>query len=193
MGAAISLFVLLSFSVFINRIASVALRLTGLPDSIARFQALSAFSGAGFTTAEAETVINYPVRRRIISLLIIIGNLGMVAVFSTLVVSFLNTDGEVTAVINQLLWLAAGLILLWFMVLNPVADRVLCTVLSILLAKLTILGRMRFHRLLQISNDLSIADTSHFSTPYNKIASLFHQWVKVRKLNPYVKFHCDMD
>jgi len=158
MGAAISLFVLLSFSVFINCIASVALRLTGLPDSIARFQALSAFSGAGFTTAEAETVINYPVRRQIINLLIIIGNLGMVAVFSTLVVSFLNTDGEVTAVINQLLWLAAGLILLWFMVLNPAADRVFCTVLSILLAKLTILGRMRFHRLLQTSNDLSIAE-----------------------------------
>lgn len=100
MGAAISLFVLLSISVFIIRIASVALRLTGLPDSIARFQSLSAFSGAGFTTAEAETVVNFPVRRQIVSLLIIIGNLGMVAVFSTLVVSFLNTDGEVSAVIN---------------------------------------------------------------------------------------------
>jgi len=48
-GAAISIFVLLSVSIFIVRVAAVAMRLTGLDDSTARFQALSAFSGTGFT------------------------------------------------------------------------------------------------------------------------------------------------
>ena len=50
MGAALSIFVLLSLSVFVMRVASVALRLTGLTDDIARFQALSAFTDTGFTT-----------------------------------------------------------------------------------------------------------------------------------------------
>jgi Trk-type K+ transport system membrane component len=73
MGAALSIFVILSVSIFIIRVAAVALRLTGLTDVSARFQALSAFTGTGFTTIEAESVVNYPVRRRIVSLLMIIG------------------------------------------------------------------------------------------------------------------------
>lgn len=75
MGAALSIFAILTISVFIVRVASVALRLTGLAEESARFQALSAFTGTGFTTSESEMVVNYPVRRRILSLLMIIGNL----------------------------------------------------------------------------------------------------------------------
>ncbi len=92
MGAALSIFVLLSLSVLVIRVASVALRLTGLSDDIARFQALSAFTGTGFTTLEAEAIVNYPVRRRIVSSLMIVGNLGLVTVLATLVVSMINTE-----------------------------------------------------------------------------------------------------
>jgi len=67
MGAALSMFVLLSISVFVIQVASVTLQLTGLADATARFQALSAFTGTGFTTSEAEAIVNYPVRRRVIS------------------------------------------------------------------------------------------------------------------------------
>lgn len=41
MSAALSIFVLLSLSVFVIRVASVALRITGLTETSARFQALS--------------------------------------------------------------------------------------------------------------------------------------------------------
>ena len=64
MGAAISIFVLLSVSIVIVRVAAVAMRLTGLDDSTARFKALSAFSGTGYTTNETEMIVNYAVRRR---------------------------------------------------------------------------------------------------------------------------------
>ena len=80
MGAAISIFVLLSLSTLIVRLAAVAMRLTGLDESTARFQSLSAFTGTGFTISEAERIVNYPVRRRIVTLLMIIGNLGVVGV-----------------------------------------------------------------------------------------------------------------
>ena len=158
MGAAISIFVLMSLSTFVIRIAAVAMRLTGLDDSSARFQALSAFTGTGFTTTEAEMIVNYPVRRRIVSLLMIIGNLGLVGVFATLVASFVQTEGEVDAVMQQLGWLLAGLVLLWFLMLNKTADRVICATISKVLNATTQLGRRKYHRLLQIGDGLSVCE-----------------------------------
>ena len=158
MGAALSIFVLLSVSVFIVRVASVALRLTGLPEASARFQALSAFTGTGFTTSEAESVVNYPVRRRIVSLLMIVGNMGLVTVFAALVVSLVYTEGEMGAVILQLAWLTGGLALLWFLMLNSAADRIMCSLIGKILESTTVLGKRRFHRLLQIGDGWSVCE-----------------------------------
>jgi len=59
---------------------SIALQVTGMERRKARFQALSAITGTGFTTGEAESVVNHPTRRRIVSWLIVIGNTGVVLV-----------------------------------------------------------------------------------------------------------------
>ena len=163
MGAALSIFILLSLSVFVVRVASVALRLTGLEVSTARFQALSAFSGTGFTTREAETVVNYPVRRRIVSTMMVIGNVGLVSVFATLVASLVHTDGQPDAVLAQLAWLGGGLALLWFLILNGAADRAMCSIIGKVLESTTVLGKRRFHRLLQIGDGYSICE--HPVTP----------------------------
>ena len=48
----------MSISVFIIRLASVGLRLTELGEGSARSQALSAFTGTGFTTSEVEMIVN---------------------------------------------------------------------------------------------------------------------------------------
>jgi hypothetical protein len=158
MGAAISIFVLMSLSIFIIRIAAVAMRLTGLDDSSARFQALSAFTGTGFTTTESEMIVNYPVRRRIVSVLMIIGNLGLVGVFATLVASIVQTDGKVDAVMEQLGWLLGGLALLWFLMLNKAADRLICGAIGKVLNATTQLGRRKYHRVLQIGDGLSVCE-----------------------------------
>jgi len=158
MGAALTIFVLLSMSVLFTRIASVALRLTGLEESSARFQALSAFTGTGFTTIESEAIVNYPVRRKIIMLLMIIGNLGLISVFATLVVSLVHTEGAMDAVLEQLAWLLAGMAFVWFLILNPIADKALCAAIGQILQKTTVLGKRRFHRLLQLGNGLSICE-----------------------------------
>jgi hypothetical protein len=158
MGAAISIFVLLSVSTFVIRLAAVAMRLTGLDNASARFQALSAFTGTGFTTREAEMIVNYPVRRRIVGLLMIVGNLGLVGVFATVVASVVQAEGEVDAVIEQLAWLAAGLALLWFLMLNKTADSIICGAISKLLMATTQLGRRKYHRVLQIGDGLSVCE-----------------------------------
>lgn len=65
------------------RIGAIAFQLTGLDWSLAKFQALSCFSGTGFTTKEAELITSVPQRRRIATILMILGNAGFVALIAT--------------------------------------------------------------------------------------------------------------
>ena len=90
MVAAFSLLIIFAISFFFVRLAAVALRLTGLPEQNARFQAMSALTGTGYTTTEAEMIVNYPIRRKIIAWLMIFGNLGIVSVLSTLMIHHLS-------------------------------------------------------------------------------------------------------
>lgn len=83
--------ILVSF--IIVRIGGFALQLTGIEPDVAGFQALSAFSGTGFTTREAERVVGHRTRRRIVTILIILGNAGTVTVIATLVASFTQVSG----------------------------------------------------------------------------------------------------
>ena len=89
-------------SFLVVRAAAIALMMTGMPENKARFQALSAFSGTGFTTKEAEIVVNHPVRRRIISWLMVLGNAGIVTVIIT-ATSTLVTSTGIQLSVNALL------------------------------------------------------------------------------------------
>jgi hypothetical protein len=80
-------------SFLIVRAAAVALMMTGMTETRARFQALSAFTGTGFTTKEAESVVNHPLRRKIISWLMILGNAGIVVVIITATSSLVTSKG----------------------------------------------------------------------------------------------------
>ena len=55
------------------RVGAVAFHLTGLEWPLAKFQALSCFSGTGFTTKEAELITGHPKRRQIASILMVLG------------------------------------------------------------------------------------------------------------------------
>lgn len=78
-------------------IGSIALEATGLERAIARFQALSALTGAGFTTSQSELIVEHQARRKIISYLILLGNTGIMA-FILLVI--LYTRVGISAVSN---------------------------------------------------------------------------------------------
>ncbi len=80
-------------SFLVIRAAGVALMMTGMEWKKARFQALSAFSGTGFTTKEAESVINHPTRRKIVTWLMILGNAGIVTVIVTATSSLATSHG----------------------------------------------------------------------------------------------------
>ena len=77
--------IIISFTVV--RIGAVAFELTGLEWSIAKFQAISCFTGTGFTTKESELVVKNQQRRKIAKILMIFGHAGLV----TLIATFVNS------------------------------------------------------------------------------------------------------
>jgi hypothetical protein len=83
--------VILLTSFIVVRIGAIAFELTGLEWSLAKFQALSCFTGTGFTTKESELVTRNPQRRRIASVLIVVGHAGLVSLIATFANS-LRTD-----------------------------------------------------------------------------------------------------
>ncbi len=87
----VSIFVVVLISMIIVRVGTAALILTGLSPDVASFQAFSAYTGTGFTTREAELVMSHPLRRKIIRILILLGNMGLASVVAALILSFGST------------------------------------------------------------------------------------------------------
>ncbi|WP_282608833.1 hypothetical protein [Pelagibius sp. Alg239-R121] len=158
MSAALTISVLLACSVAIVRIASVAMRLTGLPDDVARFQSVSALTGAGFTTRESEMIVNYPVRRKILMILMVLGNLGLVSVASTFIVAFVDADQSTDAMVTQSLAIAIAICLTLLVMTNKHLDRLMCHFIGLLLSKVTALGARPYQRTLQIDEGYSVAE-----------------------------------
>ena len=94
MAAIVSLIVIAMVSLLAVRAGTTALMMTGLSWDTASFQSYSAFFGVGFTTREAEMVVNHPVRRRIIRDLILAGNIGVTSAAATLIATMVqNSSG----------------------------------------------------------------------------------------------------
>lgn len=88
MTAVYTLLVILFVLLLVHRITSTTLELTGLSRDSARLQALSALTGVGFTTRESEMIVDHPVRRRVVMVLMLLGNTGIVTVIGSVVVGF---------------------------------------------------------------------------------------------------------
>jgi len=63
---------------FILWFGSIALEATGMERTRARFQAISALTGTGFTTREAENIVGHPRRRLIVSWMMFLGSVGII-------------------------------------------------------------------------------------------------------------------
>lgn len=112
MIAILSLLVTLTLSLLVTRIGAMALVLTGMSREMARFQSRSAFTGVGFTTQESESITTHPVRRQIVMLLMLLGNVGVAAVVATLMISLMRTT-ESNHWWRNVGLLSAGLLILW--------------------------------------------------------------------------------
>lgn len=153
----VSLLIILVLSILINRVATIALVHTGLSTEVARFQARSALTGAGFTTSESERLVNHPVRRRIIMTLMLLGNAGVITVISSLILTFVR-QGSDNHLLTKLLVLLAGLVGLWLFAQSRFIDRHLSRLIDWALRHSTHLEIRDFSGLLGVGDDHEIAE-----------------------------------
>lgn len=155
MVAVASLLLVVALSMLVIRIGTVALSMTGLSEEVARFQSLSAFSGTGFTTDEAETVVKDPARRRVATLLIRLGAIGVVSSIATLLLSFV---GAGAATPDRLLILGLGVLALLALARSRAFHRMLTPIIERLLARYATLELRDYADLLHLRGDYRIVE-----------------------------------
>ena len=124
------MFIFLGLWLLLWWVGSIALEATGMERGKARFQALSAFSGTGFTTQEAESIVNHTQRRRIAICLIFLGNAGIVA-FLILLVLYIRA-GMVWPSLILLGIIVGGILIIIFALWSGVVDKLTNVVLALI-------------------------------------------------------------
>jgi K+/H+ antiporter YhaU regulatory subunit KhtT len=153
----ISLLIVLSLSLLTTRIATVMLAHTGLSRQTARFQARSALTGVGFTTDESEKVVNHPVRRRILFLLMLVGNAGIVGAISSLIVSFVDM-GKDESLLLRIVLLFSGIAVLWMVAASQWVDRHLSNLIGRALERYTKLDVRDYASMLRLAGEYGVSE-----------------------------------
>lgn len=142
----------------VTRVASIALSFTGLSREFARFQARSAYMGVGFTTRESEQIMEHPVRRRIIMVLMYTGNAGLVAAVASLMQVFVASGEDSMSIASRLLLMASALLLLLIITMSKWVDQGLSRAIAWALKKWTRLEVWDFPALLQLSSGYTVTE-----------------------------------
>jgi len=119
--AVILLLLAISISFVVVRIGAVMLEMTGVPWENAKFQALSAFTNAGFTTRESEEIVRHPLRRRIASILIVLGNAGLITTVGSFATSL--AQPHLLRAVANLFVIILGIALLGWIAHRPQVTR----------------------------------------------------------------------
>jgi hypothetical protein len=157
MIAIVSLLTILTVSILITKISTELLAHTGLAREIARFQARSAFTGVGFTTSESEKVVHHPIRRRILQILMVLGNAGIVTAMSSLILTFVR-DGDQSGISLRIVILVSGLVLLYALASSRWLNRRLTNIIGRALKQFTKLEVHDYASLLHIAGEFRVTE-----------------------------------
>lgn len=146
-----SLLLIVIVGLLITRMATAALVATGMAQESARFQARSAFTGAGFTTTEAEAVVNHPVRRRVAMFLMLAGNAGIATVAAGLLLGLGGADTGTAG--RRVGVLVAGIVLIWIVARSKWADRRMRRLFGRLLTRFSDIEVRDYAELLHVGGD----------------------------------------
>ena len=158
MIAVITLLLALGMTLVITRFATVALTLTGMSRQSAQFQARSALTGCGFTTAEAESVMKHPVRRRVVMTLMLLGNAGIVTVIATLIASISGASGGWLVWTRNIGIMAAGIVFLLFIANSQWIDRQMSPFIEWALKRFGRVQACDYASLFRLANGYSISE-----------------------------------
>jgi hypothetical protein len=121
--------VVITVWLFILWFGSIALEATGMERSRARFQAMSALTGTGFTTREAENIVGHPRRRLIVGWMMFLGSVGIILFLLILLVIIVigvkpSKPTSTVILISSALPAVALMVLYWIGVLDKLATRI---------------------------------------------------------------------
>ncbi|SFN80251.1 potassium channel family protein [Salegentibacter flavus] len=157
MTAVISLLVIITLSILATRIGTIALVHTGLSKEAAKFQARSAYLGVGFTTKESELVVNDPVRRKILTVLIFLGNAGIITTISSVIFSFISIE-ESGFFSTEIIVLFSGLFFLIALSRSKFIDQKLSSLIDKALSRYTYLDVKDFYSLLHLEENYRVSE-----------------------------------
>ena len=150
------LIIVIIISFLIIKVGSIALRMTGIDKESANFQSLSAFTGTGFTTFEAEDVVNYHNRRRVIKILMLLGNVGIVSIITMLILSF--SGGDISQTVAKLGLI--GLVILAIVIFSAAhgLESFVDNFIAKRLARFTQFSMGSFHEMLKLTHGYGVAE-----------------------------------
>ncbi len=153
----ISLLVVLIISMVFTRVGQMALMLTGVSKDVAKFQARSAFTGVGYTTKEAETILEHPVRRNIVLYLMTAGNIGIVTVAGTFMMSVISTGGA-DDWRKHIASLLGALFVFWLLSTSKFIERHMNKLIAFMLRRWAKLEVQDYVSLLNLSNGYGVSE-----------------------------------
>jgi hypothetical protein len=161
MFAVIGTLIVFTVSLVVIRVATVGLTMTGISKDLAQFQALSAFTGSGFTTQESEDIVNHPLRRRIVMHLMLLGHIGIFVAIPSVILSFLNmgdSDHWTSQLTVRFGVLVGGLLLLLLIASSKHVEQIMWNVNTWALRRF---GQIHVHdytRLLRVGRNYVISE-----------------------------------
>ncbi len=105
----------LIYFIFIE-IFTVLFRLTGMPRNKSRFQVISLFTNSGYTTQEAELIVNHQMRRKLATTTMLLGyalNVTVISVLINIIMTLGNTGS--TSEVWRFILLFGGFIILVYL------------------------------------------------------------------------------
>lgn len=164
----LALLIIITLSMICVKIGSVALRMTGMDQESASFQSLSAFTGTGFTTREAENITKDRRRRKIAKALMIAGNAGLAVAIATTFQTFQaitagsDMDGWALARTERALLvvivLLGGVVLIYYAAIAHWVNAWLSRFIEKRLAQATDLAMPHYARVLQLGKGYGISE-----------------------------------
>lgn len=155
MVAIATLLVVVTITLIVNRVGTIALTTTGLSTEVANFQARSALLGVGYTTSESDLVVNHPVRRRIVLSLMLVGNAGLVTIIGTVVVGFADSNTDVLVKVGTL---GIGLLVILVAARSKTVDNLLSRVIGWSLRRFTDLQVRDYVELLDLASNYAVVE-----------------------------------
>jgi len=148
--------IILAVSLFVVRLGGTALRVTGMPKDAARFQSISALTGTGFTTQEAESTMHHPLRRKVLIGLMFAGHLGVVSLASTVILGVSRAqDGAAGWTV---LYLVIAVMIVCALALSHTLDRIVCGIIETVFNRLGWFNSARYLVLAELPDGMQLAE-----------------------------------